>query len=282
MMLTDLAVALRNGGVTVIEQTSPNWKSHGHGQMARPVGVLCHHTAGPRSGNTPSLGVVTNGRAGLAGPLCNLYLARDGTWVTIAAGVGWHAGTGGLPYCPANQGNQYLIGIEAESSGVGGDWTPAQLLSYPKGVAALCNHYNLGANRVAGHKEYTSRKIDPQGWPGDMAGFRNQVQHFMTNGFVSEPEPEPRKPPAIADEDEMIIRCGDQMAYSNGAMLVHVGGSAGEKAAVTDLIERQGGLQLWVDEVTWKRMFAIVAAITGIEPAVLALGATGSTRDVGK
>jgi hypothetical protein len=121
-----------------------------------------------------------NGRPGLPGPLAQLGLARDGSWQVIAAGVAWHAGTGGLPWVPANQGNQHLIGVEAESTGTSNDWTPQQLESYPRGVAALLRHLNLGASRAAGHKEYTPRKIDPAFWPGDMAGFRNSVAAHLS------------------------------------------------------------------------------------------------------
>jgi hypothetical protein len=172
-MLTDLNKALGLSGFPVVEYDG--WKTRGHGQMAGVRGVLCHHTAGPAKGNTPSLSVVVNGRTGLPGPLCNLYLARDGTWYTIAAGLGYHAGSGSVPGVPTDMGNNYLIGIEAESTGYG-DWTDAQLVSYPMGVSSLNTHYGLVTNQVWGHLEYTTRKIDPALWPGGMNGFRQQVQ----------------------------------------------------------------------------------------------------------
>jgi hypothetical protein len=172
---------LKAAGVPVAQ--APGWQARGHGEMSGCTGVLGHHTAGPARGNAPSYGVVLNGRPGLAGPLANLFLARDGTWTCIAAGAGWHAGTGGLPWVPANQGNQYLIGIEAESSGVlqngQADWTAEQLDSYPRGVAALLQHIGHDADRFAGHKEYTTRKPDPANWPGGMAGFRGTVAQHL-------------------------------------------------------------------------------------------------------
>ena len=47
-------------------------------------GVICHHTAGPLAGNAPSLGIVTNGRPDLSGPLAQLCLGRDGTFFLVA------------------------------------------------------------------------------------------------------------------------------------------------------------------------------------------------------
>ena len=79
----------------------------------------------------------------------------------IAAGRANHAGVGLLPWVPHNRGNEFLIGVEAESTG-GGDWTAAQLDAYPRGAAALLRHLGLPADRFAGHKEYApTRKIDP-------------------------------------------------------------------------------------------------------------------------
>lgn len=180
-MLTWLADVLRGAGLAVVE--SPGWETRGHGVPGPILGVLLHHTAGPASGNYPSLPVVRDGRPGLAGPLANLGLARDGTWYVIAGGVAWHAGAGSIPWIPGDQGNQHLIGVEAESTGilVGGraDWTPAQLNSYPRGVAALLAHLNLPASRAIGHREWApTRKIDPAGI--DLPAFRLQVAALMT------------------------------------------------------------------------------------------------------
>lgn len=85
MMLTDLATVLRAAGLKV--QEVPGWKTRGHGQMTSVETIACHHTAGPKTGNYPSLGVVRDGRPGLDGPLAQLGLARDGTWLVIAAGA---------------------------------------------------------------------------------------------------------------------------------------------------------------------------------------------------
>lgn len=177
MALPWLADVLRSSGLSVVEVDG--WRTRSAGSMQTPTGVLGHHTAGPAAGNYPSLGVVVGGRPDLAGPLAQLGLARDGTWFVIAAGRANHAGRGKLPWVPRDQGNRFLVGVEAESTGRG-DWTTAQLDSYPRGVAAVLGHLGLAADRFAGHKEYApNRKIDPFGWPGDMAGFRASVDDIL-------------------------------------------------------------------------------------------------------
>ena len=176
MTATWLADALRAGGCTVDETIVPDWKNRGHTDGPfTPIGVLGHHTAGPATGDLPSLRTVRDGRPGLDGPLSNVMLSRSGVWVPIAAGRCWHAGAGSCPWVPGDDGNGYLLGIEAESAGTG-DWTPAQLDAYPQGVAALLAHLDARENRFLGHLEWAPlRKIDPAGWPGGMNGFRATV-----------------------------------------------------------------------------------------------------------
>ena len=78
MWLEFLADAARLSGYPVIEVDG--WRRRGHGEMRLCEGVVGHHTATPASakGNYPSLAVVRDGRAGLAGPLSALGLGRDG------------------------------------------------------------------------------------------------------------------------------------------------------------------------------------------------------------
>jgi hypothetical protein len=88
-----LADVLRSGGCKVTELAG--WKDRGRLGAFGPVkGVLCHHTAGPTTGNAPSLSTIVNGRPDLPGPLSHLHLARDGTFTVIAAGRCNHAGPG--------------------------------------------------------------------------------------------------------------------------------------------------------------------------------------------
>ena len=105
-MLTDLADVLRGAGLAVVER--PGRRTRGHGKMSGVRCVVLHHTAGPATGEAPSLGVVENGRPGLTGPPAQLVLGRSGTWYVVAAGL-WRSGCGpdrarargtGLPSAP--------------------------------------------------------------------------------------------------------------------------------------------------------------------------------------
>lgn len=174
--LSWLPVVLRTGGVSVTEETG--WQNRGHGDMGFVKGILLHHTAGPLTGNMPSLQTLINGRPDLAGPLCNLALGRDGTYYIIAAGKGYHAGQG--QYQGIVNGNSELIGIEAENTGLANDpWPDIQMDAYVKGCVAILKHINAHSIMVAGHKEYATphgRKDDPS---FDMDAFRLKVHNLL-------------------------------------------------------------------------------------------------------
>ncbi len=174
-MLTNLADVVRTSGLPVFED--PGWKTRGHGGMSGVKGVVCHHTAGPATGNSPSLSVVRSGRTGLAGPLAHIVLGRDGTAIIVAAGLAYHAGAGSGFGLPANGANAWMLGIEAESTGsVAGDWTPQQVNAYPRLVAALAAGYGFSLSMAIAHYEWApTRKVDPRGFPGGMAAIRSGV-----------------------------------------------------------------------------------------------------------
>lgn len=168
MWLTGLADVARSAGLTVVEV--PGWKTRGHGPMTDVRTIICHHTAGPSSGNYPSLNVVKNGRPGLDGPLVQLGLGRDGTVYVIAAGLCWHAGQSRDP----SYTNSHSIGIEAEATGRDA-WPNVQMDAYARLCRALADHYKVPYSRVLGHKETCApkgRKPDPN---FDMNTFRNRV-----------------------------------------------------------------------------------------------------------
>lgn len=179
--LTWLADVLKARGLKVVEHAG--WQNRGRGEMGNVIGVMLHHTAGPASGDLPSLGTVLNGRPadGIPGPLSQLMLSRSGVWHVIAAGVANHAGRGYAPWVGRDNGNLHLLGVEAESTGRG-DWTAAQLVAYPRGVAALLDKLNEPTERAIAHKEWApDRKIDIAGWPGDVKGFRQAVDWWREN-----------------------------------------------------------------------------------------------------
>lgn len=168
------------------------WETRGRGDVGKSVGVICHHTAGPRKGNMPSLNTLIKGRADLPGPLAQLGLGRDGTYFVIATGRCNHAGAGS--WQGVRNGNSQFIGIEAENTGLADDspWPEVQMEAYRRGVAALLKHLGQAADFCAGHKDYAlpaGRKSDPN---FDMHAFRAAVA-----AILSGTAPAPRLIPAV-------------------------------------------------------------------------------------
>jgi peptidoglycan hydrolase-like protein with peptidoglycan-binding domain len=177
-----LPQVLKEAGLKVAEVAG--WQTRGLDDMGEVKGVLCHHTAGARDGNMPSLKVIVEGRRDLRGPLAQLGLGRDGTYYVVAAGRCQHAGSG--VWQGFTMGNTNFIGIEAENTGIANDlpWPGIQVDAYHRGVAAILKHSGLGAERCAGHKEWApTRKSDPT---LDMVAFRNAVAAILL-GAVPQP-----------------------------------------------------------------------------------------------
>ena len=173
-----LPAVLQSAGLKVAPV--PGWESRGRSEMGQVLGVLCHHTAGPKDGNMPSLATLIEGRSDLAGPLAQLGLGRDGTYYVIAAGKCNHAGAGSWKGLTA--GNSNFIGIEAENTGKDDDspWPAVQMNAYARGVAAILRHAGRTSDFCAGHKEYAlpaGRKTDPD---FDMVAFRASVAAIMS------------------------------------------------------------------------------------------------------
>src|SRR4051812_8412788 len=180
-MWSDLDRALEGSGLTV-KVGYNGWKNYGHGTPGPVEGVVCHHTAGPPTGDTPSLNTCIYGRSDLPGPLCNLFLSRSGEVYLVAAGIGYHAGNTVVSWGDNNSG----VGIEAEATGVD-PWPTSQYNAYAKLCNALQTYYRLPIGHVAGHKEVCDppgRKIDPN---FDMNGFRNSVSEG--GGSIAPPAP---------------------------------------------------------------------------------------------
>lgn len=170
-----LLIHLRLWGLRVEGKTG--WRFRGRPYDFLPRAIIAHHTASnAKSGNFASENIVTYGRSDLKGPLCQFLLGRDGAVKVIATGYANHAGYGGPKAgIPTNQGNTYSIGIEAENNGIGEPWSAEQLNAYYRLCAALLDWIGVDdVSKVIGHKEWTSRKIDPSGI--NMDKFRYNVQ----------------------------------------------------------------------------------------------------------
>jgi hypothetical protein len=188
-----LADKVREWGLEVIEDAG--WRTRGAATF-NPKGVIAHHTAGAATGDYPSLRVVRDGRAGLPGPLSPVGLGRSGRVWIIASGRANHAGTGSWK---GLSGNASVLGIEAESVGTKDDWTTAQRRVYPVLCAALLDGIGAPASMLCGHKEWTSRKIDPAFW--HMPTMRRDVGVLLAAGPGARPVPSP--PPTPEDDDDM-------------------------------------------------------------------------------
>jgi hypothetical protein len=116
--------------------------------------------------------VIRDGRPGLAGPLSQFWLRRDGAIFIVAAGLCWH----NAPSTSVNHNNSNSIGIEAENDGRS-PWPAVQLDAYHRLCAELCREYGLPASAVKGHKEVNTAKPDPHSI--NMATFRSTVERIL-------------------------------------------------------------------------------------------------------
>lgn len=166
------ADTLREAGLTVYEY--PGWEQTGRDAMT-PAGFVWHHTAtSTRWSDWNVAQLLARGRRDLPGPLSQFGLDRTGKWWVIASGVANHAGRGGWQ---GLEGNHTVLGLEVFNDGVGERWTRAQYDSAVRGTAALMARLNRNPAWLCGHKEWTSRKIDPAGI--DMSKARIDVERAM-------------------------------------------------------------------------------------------------------
>lgn len=160
---TGIVGALQRYGLDV--DVADGWKTRGSSSF-NPAGVVGHHTAGPKTGDRPSLEVCIYGRPDLSGPLCNVFLPRGLTPaqqapVVVAAGRANHAGEGSFR---GLTGNSSVFGIEAEDDGTDGIWTDWQLWAYPRVVAGLLWLASQDESWYCAHRTWApDRKIDPTG-----------------------------------------------------------------------------------------------------------------------
>jgi hypothetical protein len=180
---------LRAYGLKVIEVAGA--RTRGSSTYA-PRGHLRHHTAGPLTGNAPSLGICILGRPDLPGPLAQTLQARDNTIYWIAAGRANHAGRGGWLDLA---GNTDVSGNECENVGTPAEpWRRDQVLTQAM-VAAAQQQTHGPAENVCDHKEWTNRK--PDAHSASSSELRTLVQAFLAaNPDPPKPEEDPDMTPA--------------------------------------------------------------------------------------
>lgn len=206
-----------------------SWRTHNRnhrGSWGGVNGVVIHHTAG-----RDSLSLCYNGTSALPGPLCHVHLAKNGAFSLLSAGRANHAGSFAQnahdavvnessthPRPSSSEpvdGNRHYYGIEVENLGNGSDPYPAiQYERTVKFATALCRAHGWSEHSAIGHKEGTTRKIDPKGPVGsasgpqfDMNTFRRDVRAALAlpagqweyGAQAPKPTPPPTKPSTGAD-----------------------------------------------------------------------------------
>lgn len=196
-----IADRLRAKGLNVVEVAG--WHSRGSSTF-NPQGSVDHHTAGSANGNSPSLGICINGRSGLPGPLCNVFVARDNTCYVVAAGRANHAGLGGWR---GLSGNSSVYGVERENVGYGDrePWREDQTDTAAKVHAALMEGKDVSL--VCMHKEWTTRKIDAHTITG--ADLRARVAAYLGQSPAPSPTPTPTPSPKWRAESGTTIEFGE-------------------------------------------------------------------------
>jgi hypothetical protein len=204
---TRLYKALQRRGLQV--EYVPGWSTRGSTAFA-PFGAIAHWTAGPAYGDRPSLNVVVNGRAGLPGPLAQVFLARSGVAVVVAAGRANHAGRG---FYEGADGNTDLFGCECEWDGSPGGLTDAQKWAYPRVMATFMD---LGAKWIAGHDEYAT----PRGRKVDVGSYINMLRS-QTYALTSKQSAAPTPVPSPDQEDDIMIHYVFDAKTTSGSTAVY-------------------------------------------------------------
>jgi hypothetical protein len=214
--------------------TWPGWetRSRSSGGYDGVWGIGVHHDA-IRTG-VPLLTRCTNAWNTAADrPIGALWLHTDGLWMVGAAGATNTQGKGG-PYrtskgvIPLDQGNRYMLSIEASNNGVGEVWPEVMQDSYVRGCAALCKWLGLNPlTDVIAHFEWTTRKIDPAG-PSRYAAGANKWNMPAFRSDVAKigapPPPPPTQPipviPGVPDVFQPIapFRNSDTRGFGGPGM----------------------------------------------------------------
>lgn len=220
---TKLPAALKKFGLKV--KLVNGWEDRGSSAF-NPHGAVGHHTAGPKTGDHPSLKVCTVGRPDLDGPLCNTFLPRGLTIAeevvyVVAAGRANHAGLGGYR---GLVGNSSVFGTEAEEDGVDGKWTDWQEWAYPRVMAAQLWLCGRDETWYCSHRTWApKRKIDPKGISDPW--MKVEIKKALKNpsGKIIIPKPPVVKPAApkppeapVAKFDTEVIPVGK---FAGGVLL---------------------------------------------------------------
>jgi hypothetical protein len=204
-----------------------NWttrsRSSGGYEAVRGIGI--HHDASSIN-STEMSGCDWGWKNSSDRPIGCIRLWRNGHIIVGAAGATNTMGKGGplassKGTIPLDQGNLYMVAIEAANNGVGEAWSTPMLDAYIAMVWTLCDKLGLQHTDVWSHAGYcqpscAGRKIDPAGptpgypnlggtsgsktWPD--AAFRAYLDQRSDQTHPPEPEPEP---PTTTYEGNMLF-----------------------------------------------------------------------------
>ena len=181
----DLKRRLELAGLEVTE--IDGWQTRGSTTFD-PGGSVHHHTAGPRKGVQPSLGICINGRSDLPGPLCNVHGPREESQRVnlVAAGRANHAGKGGWR---GLAGNSSVYGLEEEHCGYVDEPVSGLRIDRMARVHAAFAFERFEAEMVCQHREWAPRR-KPDFVAGllDSDAFRSRVADILRD--MRNPEPE--------------------------------------------------------------------------------------------
>lgn len=246
MRVHELPTKLRERGLTVREVAG--WEVRGYEFPTRPDGALRHWDAAQSTHPTAALGVVTNGRSDLPGPLCHVYQSRytdenglDIVYV-VASGKANHAGKGewnGIV------GNYNLLGVEIAWSGPSETFPEKRKLTSELVMRALLDCCaGTNPNDVAEHREYATphgRKIDTN-LDGDELR-RRMVELNQPESPYAPPEPRPLhakdrlRPGEILVHSETLHSINGCLRFTHqidGNLVVYMGGLSRPSDSIWD------------------------------------------------
>jgi hypothetical protein len=214
-------------------------RSRSSGGYEKILGIGIHHDASSINSSEMS-GCDWGWKNSSDRPIGAIRLWRDGHIIIGAAGATNTMGKGGPLKCsngtiPKDQGNLYMVAIEAANNGVGETWSTPMLDAYLLMVDVLCDELELEYTDVFSHAGYCEpscpgRKIDPAGpTPGypNLGGTSGAMtwSDAAFRGYLGErnpphppeptPEPEPTPPPSGGDWMATLptIKKGDTGPY---------------------------------------------------------------------
>lgn len=173
---------LNNAGIGHTFYDAPGYRE---GDLSfTPGGIGYHHTGGANT----SAAYCIAGRSNVPGPLYSILIYRSGAVHLLTEGRSNHYGSGDgfvvermivgkakLEILPGADwgrsiGNRNTYGVSLQ--GTKSNHTGIQLEMGRRVLAAICDGMDWTQHHIRGHKEYTTRKFDPQ---IDMAKLRDDV-----------------------------------------------------------------------------------------------------------